>query len=362
MAGLTSLPLDPLLDLPPWVGQRQATYRFELWNGVSGEFLGEIHPLRSATLTHDTTRTIKRELSMDLGEFDTATVDPVSARIHLFMVFPGGQEWALGTYMFSDATRQVFTTGKLGAMALYDEMFLVDQQIATGISTISPNGTPINLQIRKAMDGVPVKYTMQASPYSSSQSWTMGTRRGQVLEDLALAGAMFSPWFGNDSELHFILAFDPIDAVPQFDFDAGNQVYRAGIVEQDNLLTAPNRFVVVGIGSGAAGSDQLQTPIVGEARVPQSAPHSLKNRGFEILEVTTLQAEDVGQAAAIAATLMTRQTLFETVTLTTAPDPRHDSYDVIRWQGELWLELAWSMALTEGGGMNHSMRKAYTNG
>jgi hypothetical protein len=101
---------------------------------------------------------------------------------------------------------------------------------------------------------------------------------------------------------------------------------------------------------------------VGEASVPQSAPHSLKNRGFEILEVQTLQASSTGQAGAIAKNLMLRQTLFETTSLTTAPDPRHDSYNVIRWQGELWLELAWSMALTEGGGMNHSMRKAYKNG
>lgn len=357
MAGLTSLPLDPLLDLPPWVGQRQATFRFEHWDGVSGEYLGVIHPLRNATLTHDTTRTIKRELRMDLGAYDTATVNPVSARIKLFMVFPQGQEYPLGTYMFSDATRAVFTSGKLGSMALYDEMFLVDQQIPVGITAFG-TGTPIVSLIQRTLEGVPIKYTMEASPFNSLQSWAIGTRRGQVLEDLCLTGGMFSPWFGNDSKLHFILAFDPVEEVPQFDFDAGNQVFRAGISESDNLLTAPNRFLVVGI----ANNGSFSIPSVGEATVPQSAPHSLKNRGFEILEVQTLQASTDGQAGAIAKNLMLRQTLFETVNLTTAPDPRHDSYNVIRWQGELWLELAWSMALTEGGGMNHSMRRAYKNG
>lgn len=357
MAGLTSLPLDPLLDLPPWVGQRQATYRFEHWDGVSNEYLGEIHPIRNATLTHDTTRTIKRELRMDFGAYDTANVNTVSARIKPWMVFPNGQEYPLGTFMFTDATRQVFTSGKLGSMALYDEMFLVDQQISSGISG-QRTGTPINALIQDALDGLNIRYTMEATPFVSVQSWAIGTRRGQVLEDLCLTGAMFSPWFGNDSKLHFINAFDPIDEVPQFDFDAGNQVFRADIVEQDNLLTAPNRFMAVGI-VNISGND---TASVGDVSVPQSAPHSLKNRGFEILEVQTLQAGSQPQAAAVARNLMLRQTLFETVNLTTAPDPRHDSYDVVRWQGELWLELAWSLAMTEGGGMNHSMRRAYLNG
>ena len=51
--------------------------------------------------------------------------------------------------------------------------------------------------------------------------------------------------------------------------------------------------------------------------------------------------------------------MFETVSVTTALDPRHDSYDVIRWQGENWLETAWSMDLAEGGNMTHQLRKSY---
>jgi hypothetical protein len=52
--------------------------------------------------------------------------------------------------------------------------------------------------------------------------------------------------------------------------------------------------------------------------------------------------------------------VFERVELSTPPDPRHDSHNVIRWQGENWLELAWSMPLVEGGEMRHVLRKAYT--
>ena len=72
-----------------------------------------------------------------------------------------------------------------------------------------------------------------------------------------------------------------------------------------------------------------------------------------------LQVADADQARAVARGIGIRQTVFERVSLTTAPDPRHDSYNVVVWQGEKWLELAWSMALVEGGTMNHLLRKGY---
>jgi hypothetical protein len=354
MAGLTTLPFDPLLDLPPWVGQRQATFRFDMFNGVTGQDLGTITPLRGASLTHDTARTIKRQLSMDLGEYDTSTVDPISARIRPWMVFPGGQEYPLGTFMFTDSSRQVFSSGRLASMALNDEMFLVDQQIQVGIGNPA-SGNAVNTMIAKVLEGLPIQFVMESSPYASAESFAAGQMRGAILQALCVSGDFFSPWFGNDSRLHFIRSFDPIDKIPEFDLDAGNQVFRANIVEQDNLLTAPNKFVVI----SNASPDGLTVPVVGEASVPQSAPHSEANRGFQILQVSDLQITDNAQAQAVANNLANRQTIFETVTLTTAPDPRHDSYNVIRWMGDLWLELSWSMALTEGGGMNHMMRRAY---
>lgn len=351
MSGLTLLPFDPLLDLAPWVGQRQCTFRFDLTDGVTGENLGQVHPLRGATLTHDTTRTIKRQLSLQFDRVDTEAVNTLRDRVSVFMVFPNGQEYPLGKYMFTDSTRQVFTTGKLGQMALNDEMFLVDQQIDAGFNAF---GNGVTTAITDILDPLPVTLTIEASPFLSSQAWGIGTGRGSMLESLAVTGDYFSPWFGNDTRLHFIRSFDPAVKIPELDWDAGNQVLRAGITETDDLLTAPNKFIVI-----SNTSTDFTSPVVGIASVPPTAPHSFTNRGFEILQQEDLQLTDLDQAQAVANNLANRQTIFERVSLTTAPDPRHDSYNVIRWQGDLWLELAWSMALTEGGGMNHLLRKAY---
>lgn len=133
---LTNFPHDPILDLDPWVGQRQSTYRFELFNAVSKEELGEINPIRGATLSHVTSRTIKRTLRLNLGVEDMERINPVQDRIRVFMVFPTGVEYPLGTYMFADPTQLVFTSGNLGNIVLNDEMFLVDQQITAGIQGV----------------------------------------------------------------------------------------------------------------------------------------------------------------------------------------------------------------------------------
>lgn len=359
MSFLTTLPHDPLLDLDPWVGQRQCTFRFDLHNGLTGEQLGQITPIRGASLTHDTTRTIKRQLSLSLGVADTAAINVVTDRVSVIMVFPGGREYPLGVYMFTDAPRQVFTSappgthtaGGLGSPALNDEMFLVDQQITEGVNAV---GLSSNTAIQRVLLGLPIDYTLDPSPYQSVESWSVGTNRGQILEALCVTGDYFSPWFGNDGKLHFIRTFDPAMSIPAFDFDVGNKVIREPILETDDLLTAPNTFVVI---SNSATDPNVA--VVGTASVPVTAPHSVVNRGFQVTSVQTLQLSDNLQATATAQGLANRQTVFERVSLTTAPDPRHDSYDVIRWQGELWLELAWSMALVEGGAMNHLLRKSY---
>lgn len=348
---LTTFPEDPILDLEPWVGQRQCGFRFELSNGVTGERLGTIKPLRTATLSHDTSRTIKRQLTLDLGVVDTASVDTQTARVEVFMTFLGGTEYPLGKYMFTDASRQQFTSGHLGNMTLSDEMFLIDQQIEAGVDG---TGRSVMAIVQTLLLDLPVNLIMESSPFNSTENWGIGAYRGQILESVAVSGDYFSPWFGNDAKLHFIRTFNPITRLPDFDWDTGSKVIRSGIIETDDLLTAPNRFIVV-----SNSSEDPEVEVVGTADVPSTAPHSIANRGFVIPEVQNLQLSNVAQAQAVAEGIAQRATVFEQVSLTTPLDPRHDSYNTIRWDGELWLELAWSMQLAEDGVMSHLLRKAY---
>lgn len=348
----TLFPHDPLLDLESWVGQRQAAYRFDLTNRVTGENLGTITPLRSATLSHDTARTIKRQLSIDLGAVDTAAINPITDLVSPFMVFPNGAEYPLGRYMFTDTSNLVTTAGRLGNLVLNDEMFLIDQEITISIS--SP-GTNADALLQQVLSGIPVKSAIELSPFPIAGSWSIGNNRGQILEAIAVQGDYFSPWFDNEGIMRFIRTFDPATRIPDFDWDQGSKVIRANIIETNDLLTAPNRFIVI---SNDAADPTVE--VTATADTPPTAPHSIANRGFIIAHVEDLQLSDNTQAAAVARGIAERMTVFERVGISTVPDPRHDGYNVIHWDGANWLELAWTMPLVEGRPMSHLLRKAYS--
>lgn len=349
----------PALDLSAAVGQQQYTFRFELTNAVSGERLGDITPIRDASLRHDTGQITKRSLSFSLGKRDTAAVNTLTDRVSVFQVIPGAPcpdttsgDWPLGRYQFVDDPRRVSTGGRLGSPQLTDEMFLVDQGIEAGISGVGKN---VEAVVVETLTGLPITLAMEPTNYDSADSWAIGTGRGQILETLSVSGDYFSPWFDNLGVLRFRRTFDPAKAVPDLDFDAGYRVLRADILETSQLLTAPNTIIVV---SNASGTPEV--PVVGTATVPVNAPNSVANRGFAITKVLNLQIADALQAQAVAEGLVQRQAIFEQVQLSTPADPRHDGYNVIRWQGANWLELSWSMTLKPGEPMTHVMRKSYT--
>jgi hypothetical protein len=355
------------LTMPAYLGQRSASFKFVLTNAVKAHPPIELQPLRDTTptLSHDTTRTIKRQLQgLTLNTIDSALINVLQSRLSLFMII-GGVEFPLGRYMFADASRLVYTNGRVTNASLYDEMFIIDQQLENSFSPASSplvgqgfSGLNCATSIRLLLTNLPVTLDIEPTPYVTIGSWNAGTTRGTIVEQIALDGDYFSPWFGNDTEMHFIRTFDPINVIPQFDLDVGNTVITNSIIETDDLITAPNRFVVVS--NGVSTDDDLATAIVGRADVPITAPHSIVNRGFVIPEVVERQINSISQAFAIAQNLALRQTVFERVELATVPDPRHDSYDVIKWQGERWLELAWTLPLQEGAAMGHLMRKAYS--
>lgn len=340
------------LNLSAAVGQQVSSYRFDLINGVTGQRLGTIKPIRTGTLTMDTSRTTKRDLSLALGKADTAAINVLTDRIVPYMVIPGyaADAFPLGRYQFTDPSRQPSTGGRTSNVQLSDEMFLVDQQISQGIAGA---GRDLMLVILDVVAGLGLTLDIEPSPYVSADAWTLGATRGQILDAIAVAGDWLSPWFDNRGTLRFRRTFNPADVVPTLDLDSGYQVIRSSIIETDNVLTAPNRFIVI-------GNSNSDPTVVGIADVSPNAPNSIARRGFAIPDIRSLQLTDATQAAAVARGLAQRNTIFEMVELTTPADPRHDGYDVVRWQGENWLELGWSMPLLPGAPMRHRMRKAYS--
>jgi hypothetical protein len=357
---LTTEEPNPKLDLADYVGQRSATFVFELVNIVTG-YRTTVNPLKNSipTLTHNVGSTIKRQISgLFLGVLDTSRFDVISSRLEVFMYLEGVR-WPLGRYIPNGQVAFESTGGEQSTVSFYDEGFIVDQQLSEGFGSLSTTVTGESLQVAldRLLSPLPITFTIEPSPFAGIVAWSTGARRGYVVEQMALDGDWFSPWFDNTNVMRFIRTFDPATAIPTFDYDAGNQVLRDRVLRSNDLVTAPNQFVVVSNGVSASGSNSHE--VVGLYDVPDSAPHSALNRGFLVTETVTRQLTSSMQAQAVAQNLGLRQTIFETTELHTAPDPRHDAYDVIRWQGSNWLELTWSLPLIEGSQMQHMMRKAY---
>ena len=370
---LTNNKTNTSFDLRTSRGQRSASFRFKLINGVTNQPLRDLTPLRDSvpTLSHDASRTIPRTLDIALGPDDTANINTLNNRVLLYMIIDG-VEWPLGRYMFVNNPRQKYSFGTTSSVSLTDEMFIVDQTIETGFSallatSLSINGfgdmvTPleqIDQTARRLLAPLNITFSIENTPYSSIGAWPVGTSRARILGDMATDGDYFSPWINHYGVLKMIRTFDPNRVVPDFNFDDGNRIVYGSITESDNLLQAANRIIVVS--NGTSSDVNAKAPIVGIYDVPPSAPHSFINRGFIIADVQTRQIESTQQAISVARTIGLSQTAFEFTELVTPPDPRHDSYDVIRWDNKLWLERSWSMELIEGGTMQHSLQRMYTS-
>lgn len=363
----TTLPYDPLLDLSAYVGQRSCSFRFLLFDFITRKNIRELKPYKDSvpTLSHDTNRTIVRQITnLFFDVDDTAALSTLSSRLRVQMVFPGREPIDLGIFMFVDQSRLQTTAGTESTVTMTDSMFLVDQELEETYSAgvFDPDGTIVSqtnceVAARTLIQDLPVAMSAEATPFFTIGVWTAGTNRGTALGDISIDGDYFNPWFDRTNTLRFIRVFDPSTQVPQFNFDVGYRILRDSIIRNDNLLEAPNRFIVISSGDVSGG---LQLPVIGRYDVPSSAPHSITNRGFVIPRTIDWQVDYTFQANAIAANFGQRETLFETVEFETPPDPRHDSYDVFVFDGIKWLEIAWSMELIEGGTMSHTGRRTYT--
>lgn len=350
---LTTLPPNKWLDLPAWRGQRVERFTWNWINGVTGAIKGKIHPSRSdaPSITHDTSQSIKRQLTINLDSIDTSQIDVITDRILPFVTIGDDPPWPLGRYMFTGETDALTTRGDRGSFTLMDEGFAIDQQLSDPYSSIDT----VNLAVIRLVTQVPfIKTQTEPTEFDATGAFAPGSTRGQALTQYTTQGDYFPYWMDNDGFFRMIRTRDPAREIPDFDYDTNHVIKRDSVSHTSDLINAPNRFIVIGNSSAAASS-----ALVGRYDVPPSAPHSIVNRGFVIPNVVNAQVNSQAQVSAMARNLGIRQTIFERVTFDTVIDPRRDSYNITRFEGANWLELAWRMTCMPGGSVQVTMRKSY---
>ena len=346
---------EELLELR--VGQRRSTFRFDVLDRALNR-IGQVSPSSEPVVTNNGARTINRTLdSFALASAaDAAAFNPYSDRIRPMMVLENGDAWELGVFLFADLSRTPDTPGLYAEATLVDQTIITDQPTDASVTVAAGANLALAAGELLAAAGITYSVAPSAATAATGLSWRAGTTLRAVLADLARLCGFYSPFFDRKGVCRLVavpdLAFEPAAVV----YKKGGRVYHASIVESDDSLSAPNRWVVVDTSAGNAA------PITGRYEVPSSAPHSFAARGFYITERVEVQGlGSPEEAQTVAASLgRTSGAGFAHLSFVGAPDPRHETFSVVEFDGVKWHEQAWALPCREGAPMRHDLRRVYS--
>lgn len=355
---------NALLDLS--ASSRGASWRFDIYdNDESMGSLSLVDRDAPPTLSVDTSRAVKRSLTnVNLAPNEIDEIDVVRWSVKLVMMLSDGTEWPQGVFRWADVSRPIFSnmggvTFSGGACNLVDQLMIVDQSLDHSVSY--PPGANITDAIADLLAELPIQFEVLASsavvnPSTEAISWTIGTSRLKIINELALMIGYHELYFDNDGVAKLGPMPDPFSTAfgDVLQYPEGQRTFFGTCTRSTNLLDLPNRFIVVNNGA-------TSVPVYGQCDVPPEAPHSFENRGFFVTHVEQMQGLTSSADADFAARALCRQWRFpyETVEFSGPPDPRHDHYNIVNFEGDLFLELSHSMRLRDGENHSHVLRRTY---
>lgn len=354
-----------LLDLADTVSSVAYTFRFDLLDlGLHVDPAGPLRPDRSRPaptisnqLDSRAPRTVKG-LQVDPAQLADLQLDVLSARVRPWLVLDNGDEFSLGIFLFDGAHRAVSTAGDSLTGGLVDQSFIIEQGLERAVGW--GYGTPVTDAMAEVVGqyayALPAGFDIVTSAVTLVEPVTFrpGSSGRQSLVKLCELAGYLPPYFDADGvgQLRPVPYLTGDDLLPDHVLDG--RVYRDSIVESDDLLEAPNVWVVTSKSAGGA-------EVTGTYELPSSAPHSIARRGFRVPAFvesaglgSSADCERVGQTVA-----STTEAAYEYVELDTSIDPRHDTAAICELGGLLWLETEWSFTMTPGAPMHHVLRRVY---
>lgn len=344
---------NPLLDLDPGIGQVASTVRFEI---VDRDLvvIGNVVPLAADSISVNTSGTAKRELTgFRLDPQTLRDIDPFSNRIKPSWILEDGTEWPLGVFVFTGSTLHRGTYVSTLDTTMTDQDAILDQ------GTRSTFGIGQRGWILPAVEDLlgEVRITNVVLPWGSQAIvadpvvWPAGESRLKILTDLSKLAGWLPPYFDNNGYLIVRVPPDVNHDPPDHVYSSTkSRVLRDTIVEHDDLLSAPNVYVVTCSGPSSG-------EITATAQVDASLPFSVQNRRFEVVEVeraqginSTEQAQQMANTKAAAAGSGYKNVQFDGFA-----DPRHDMFQTVEWDSEMYRETGWNLRLTPGGSHSHTL-------
>lgn len=351
------------------IGQRAASFQFDLLDKTNS-FLGEltVDMDAGASISNSINRNPKRQMSgVRLPPKVTAEVNTQTERVKPWMVFQDGTRYPLGVFLFADATRTLQMSGSVDLSVLgnayetnasmLDQLVTVDQG-SRGINFYGPGVSIYDALVQQLEAAQVIDYHIEPTDAVIAQwiVWKPDVSRLKVINDLASMAGFYSLYFDNNGtgQLRSVPSLASVE--PTLNYTAGQNVVASSITESDDLLDAPNSYVVVNNGFTAA-------PVWGEWLVPASADNSYQKIGY--YRVKTIDQQGIeSNADAIKAAKAFGQADYATyrwANFNTAIDPRHDTFDVVGWLNDKWREQGWEIPLLDNSDMKHELRRIWSD-
>lgn len=350
-------------------GQLQIGFRFDLLD-KSHNTIGQLSPISESPprISNSINRTIKRQLAdLVLPAADVAAINTLTDRVRPWAITGPSAQFSLGVFLFADATRvrrtyssvqltqpgsQVSQTG-----SMLDQLCTIDQAVEKTVA-YKP-GTVIATALDEQMQQSPA-LEWNIDPSSArirGTEWFIkpaGTSRLEVINDLAQLGSYYTLHFDNNGVGQIRLVPDLVASAVDFEYGEGSTVYSDTITETDDLLHAPNRYIVV-------NNSLNDESVFGFWDIPTTSPNSIANRGFVVAKVIDMQGVESDAEATDAAKAFGQAdySTYAWATFATVINPLHDTNNIVGWRGVKYREQSWDFQCRHDAQQNHELRRIY---
>lgn len=296
----------------------------------------------------------------DTTRYYAADLNTLTMRVRPYMlVGAAATAYSCGIFSFADASSSIHTWGDTLECTLVDRCRDLDQPLETSVGYSVGTTITAALIARANAAGITDTTQIEASTATLAEPVAFAAGRDthlRVMETLCTAAGFLPPYFNNNGTLVCRSAPNLASASPNFLYGTNTRVIMGSILQSNDLLDAPNRWI-------ALDPAAVDTPIVGTFDIPDAAPNSFLNTGrrvIRVVEIPGLTDTTTAEAAAEAAYVTTGVT-YSWLSFDTPPDPRHDTFDVIDFDGDLYLEQSWTLECVAGAAHRHECRGAYSS-
>lgn len=349
---------------------RQIDFRYKILR--NGADYGYLQAVSAPTIRCDDSAAIKMSFS---GAFmpdardasgDVIPVDFLSDEIEPILIIDGA-EYTLGVFLPATVTPSESAGAAQMQIEAFDRCWRV-RDVYSETLTFFAAGTPYLTAIESLLTQAGITAVL-ATPTAATlaearEDWNIGTSYLTIVNDL-LAEINYNPlWFNSSGVAVLEPASVPTAANIEHTLDAGNveSLIIPEISRQTDIYQAPNVFAAYCANPDKSGILTARA----ENTNPQS-PLSIPRRGRRIMHVERL--DNIASQALLQDYVDQKRNdsmiSGETIRIQTALLPGYGVADVVALRyGEInavCIDRAWSMSLTVGGTMSHTLERVVYN-